>query len=199
MPELRLAGCLVCLLLLAGCATLDEDECRRGDWSAIGLRDGQQGQPASRIDDHTKACLRYGIEPDRERWRLARERGLQQYCTPLSGLEVGVAGRNYQGVCPEAKEGAFLSAWRVGHEEAMARTRVNDLQNRAASLRASIARLAPGKERDQAQAELYRLEGWFSEISRARDALFQAENHTLRYREKLLAEMSVGSAPHSNP
>ena len=50
-------------LLLAGCATLSERECRDQDWYGIGADDGFDGAPASTIEDHRKACTEYGIEP----------------------------------------------------------------------------------------------------------------------------------------
>jgi hypothetical protein len=32
------------LLMAAGCATLDKDECRTADWYAIGQEDGARGR-----------------------------------------------------------------------------------------------------------------------------------------------------------
>lgn len=39
MPALHTASSVILLALVAGCATLDKDECLRADWYAIGLED----------------------------------------------------------------------------------------------------------------------------------------------------------------
>ena len=49
MPASRTASSAALLALLAGCATLNKNECLRADWYAIGLEDGARGQ-ARRLD-----------------------------------------------------------------------------------------------------------------------------------------------------
>ena len=59
-----LAPLLATLVLLAGCASMSEDQCRRADWLERGQRDGRNGENPYRIDDHRKACGKVGIVPD---------------------------------------------------------------------------------------------------------------------------------------
>ncbi len=101
VPRCRLglvAG--VMLVALAGCASLDEGQCRAGRWSELGLSDGAQGLGVDRLNDHRKACAEFGIAPDPGPYLLGREQGLLQYCTPANALQEGLAGRTYHNVCP---------------------------------------------------------------------------------------------------
>ena len=44
---------------LAACASLNEAECRSGDWYSVGYEDGTKGRFLSFFDRHVKACLLY--------------------------------------------------------------------------------------------------------------------------------------------
>ena len=47
---------LLPLLLLAGCASLSEGDCRSASWEDIGYRDGVKGTGPDRAQDHASAC-----------------------------------------------------------------------------------------------------------------------------------------------
>ncbi len=100
--------CFLCLtLMLTGCATLSREQCQRGDWYGLGVADGQLGQPASRIDQHLRACAEYGITPDNRQYMEGRAQGLAEYCRLDNAFETGLRGQRYQGVCPPAVDGLF--------------------------------------------------------------------------------------------
>ncbi len=101
-------------LALTGCETLDKGQCLQGDWSAIGYADGVDGYPASRINDHGKACAQYGVAPDARVYYASRERGLPLYCTPARGFLAGRNGDSYKGVCPPPLERGFLAGFADG-------------------------------------------------------------------------------------
>ena len=61
----RILFLLGTLLLIASCATLSKDECRAGDWQAIGLEDGAKGRLTSFFDKHVKACAKHEVAPER--------------------------------------------------------------------------------------------------------------------------------------
>lgn len=83
---------ILCLsLLLAGCASLSEKECKRGDWSAIGQKDGERGLSLSRLESHQKACGEYGINPDKVSYERGHGAGAKIYCD-RTGLEHGKKG-----------------------------------------------------------------------------------------------------------
>lgn len=160
------------LALLSGCATLNEDQCRTGDWQGIGWKDGQDGRPPERIEEHAKACSKYGILPDPKTYEDARRGGLKLFCTPPRGYRHGEAGRTYEGVCPPDSEPAFLAGYSDGllvHAATQAASRaesdassargearryereIADAERRAADEKLSQA------ERDAARASIRRL------------------------------------------
>lgn len=108
LPTTATASLLIgAAILLAGCASLDEGQCRNGHWDDIGLADGTAGLGVDRLNDHRKACAEFGIAPDPGAYLLGRERGLQRYCTPTNAVQEGLAGRPYRGVCPIDLEPRF--------------------------------------------------------------------------------------------
>lgn len=97
--QIKWALPLMLLALSAGCATLNEKECRTVDWRELGRADGANGYESTRLGDHGEACSRYGIPPDTEAYRAGREEGLRQYCTPENALQQGMKGAPYRQVC----------------------------------------------------------------------------------------------------
>ena len=55
---------LLSAMILSSCAPLSEDECRAGNWQAIGQADGAEGRDLNYIDQHAEACAEYGVAPD---------------------------------------------------------------------------------------------------------------------------------------
>lgn len=97
----------VCAIFLSGCATLSEEDCRRGDWFGVGIRDGRAGEISSRLSDHVKACYEYGIAINNEAYFSGREQGLHDYCRIDNAFSVGLSGHRYQHVCPPSIDGLF--------------------------------------------------------------------------------------------
>lgn len=118
MPLTRLPALAGLLLaaLLAGCGTVSREECRIGDWTAIGLVDGRNGEAETRIADHQKTCARYDLPVDAAAWERGRQEGLKSYCTPISGFAQGVSGRGYRNVCSGRAGSDFLTAYGLGSE-----------------------------------------------------------------------------------
>jgi len=96
------------LMILASCATLSKEECLMGNWRDLGIRDGVNGEPASRIEEHRKACAKHGIRPDERQYLDGRVEGLREYCQIDNAFRSGLNGRQYQGVCPPAISSLFL-------------------------------------------------------------------------------------------
>ncbi len=81
LTRLILLACgLLLALVLAGCATLSEQECQAGDWRSIGRADGANGRPLSYLGRHNDACADYGVAVNRELYEAGREEGLRSYC-----------------------------------------------------------------------------------------------------------------------
>jgi hypothetical protein len=117
---IRLLVVLVALAM-SGCAAVSKSECQTGDWYDIGVRDGANGYGEERFLENAQACAKHGVAADRERWLDGRMRGLERYCTPHNGFEVGARNNSYGGVCSQLGEGEFLHAYNVGRELADAR------------------------------------------------------------------------------
>ena len=126
------------LALLAGCASLDKDECRTADWRAIGLEDGVKGRTLDRLGDHRKACAKHGVTPDTDRYIAGRTEGLATYCTPDNGYRVGRTGESYHGVCPELSAPAFVAAYNRGHELYALHSRLSSVEREIASIKESL-------------------------------------------------------------
>jgi hypothetical protein len=139
MPALRTASSLVLLALLAGCATLDKDQCLRADWYAIGLEDGARGQPLERSGDHRRACAEHGVTPRIEPYLAGRNEGLKSYCTYEKGYSVGRSGQTYSGVCPEGLTGNFTAGFQRGKDIHDLRRRLDTVEEQIRKTKAALA------------------------------------------------------------
>lgn len=90
---------LTAALFLSACATLNEDQCRAGNWFDIGVRDGSNGRSSDFIFEHAKACNEFGIAPRAAPWRKGRIEGLKQYCTVSNAYRIGQRGQHLNPVC----------------------------------------------------------------------------------------------------
>lgn len=112
-------------LLMNGCASMSSEECMATDWSAVGYEDGARGYTSDRFGHHRKACAKHGVTADFGAYQSGRNRGLQEYCQPGRGFDVGASGGRYLGVCDVQLEGDFLDAYNAGHHLYTLRSNVN--------------------------------------------------------------------------
>ncbi len=136
---------LLLFLALAGCATLNRDECLYADWQAIGMEDGARGRDLSYLARHRKACAKHGVSPDTDRYRIGYASGLEQFCTPERGFSLGLQGSGYRGICPDDLEGDFLPAYQQGYAIFQTERQIkkitatiNDQENYLADIQAEI-------------------------------------------------------------
>jgi hypothetical protein len=93
---------------------MSEQDCVTLDWRTVGFEDGTQGRPVGTIGNYRQACSKYGVASDLESYRAGHAEGVEVYCRPARGFEVGHRGASYQGVCPAASEPDFLAAYTSG-------------------------------------------------------------------------------------
>ena len=124
--------------LLPACATMDRDECLTVDWQTVGYEDGAAGRSGDRIAKHRKACAKHGVTPDLQAYQSGRERGLREYCRPLTGYRLGERGGDNPGFCPADLAPAFDAAWRDGSELHHLRGLVNDAAGDVRSMQAEL-------------------------------------------------------------
>jgi len=126
---------LLAALALAGCASMSEQECRSGDWEAVGRADGARGARPEQIDHLRKVCARHGVEPQAEAWRAGYAKGIESYCTPAGGYVSGRSATGYSKVCAgRPEEAKFLAAFRHGQEVSALRREVRELHQRVRDL-----------------------------------------------------------------
>lgn len=102
-------------VFLAGCASgLSKQECEVANWHDIGFEDGANGRPEARISDHRKACAEHGVAPQLAEYRTGWQAGVETYCRPSNGYQLGRRGNRYGGVCPASLEPDFIAAYSDG-------------------------------------------------------------------------------------
>lgn len=132
------------LLLLAACATLSEDECRGGDWFAIGQEDGTEGRKLSFLQQHSEACGEFGVAPDRSAYLQGREAGLKFYCTPDSAFREGRRGSRLSAVCPAGDLARLQRANQRGLDVHRIEDEIDDIEREIRQINAEIAALPAG-------------------------------------------------------
>jgi len=116
--------------LLYGCATMNEVECLHANWKAIGIEDGARGGDLSYLSRHRKACAKHGISPEIDLYMAGYQIGLAQFCVPERGLQLGLNGGRYNGICPEELENNFVVAYQQGHEIYQTAQRIAKINSR---------------------------------------------------------------------
>lgn len=114
MRSTFLSGTLCAAVLVSGCATLSESQCLAGDWQTVGYRDGLNGTASSQLLQHQNACMKHGIAPDRGTYLLGWNEGVEQYCQPGNGFNVGKQGGGYSSICPAHLKDAYYAAYQDG-------------------------------------------------------------------------------------
>ncbi|MEE4135308.1 MAG: DUF2799 domain-containing protein [Desulforhopalus sp.] len=104
---------LLLLLLIAGCATIAEDQCATTDWYLLGSEDGRKGFSGDRLNRHYAACARVQVIPDGNAWETGRQIGLVEYCRLPNAVEQGLMRHSYQGVCTDPRFARVYNAARA--------------------------------------------------------------------------------------
>lgn len=99
----RMGLLVATLCILTSCATLSKEECKLGNWQAIGYSDGVAGYYPSRISSHAKACAKVNVTPNIQAWEQGRQQGLKQYCTQMKAYQLGKVGQYMNAVCPSSQ------------------------------------------------------------------------------------------------
>ena len=127
--------------LLAGCETVSKEQCVAGDWSEIGRAHAAQGYPSSRFEDVAKDCGRHGITPDPQAYMSGWDKGVQLYCTPLNGFNLGRQNTSLSPICPPNLAGEAERAHRLGKRIWTTRDKVTQLERRIDDRQREIDRL----------------------------------------------------------
>jgi hypothetical protein len=113
----RLLAAVALLGSLAGCASLSKSECLNANWEDIGVRDGANGQPEEYLIQHSTACAKVNVVPDRGAWLHGRERGLERFCQPHRMYGIGEYGGSFDaGICRNFDQERLVDAYEKGRE-----------------------------------------------------------------------------------
>ena len=140
--------------ILAGCSTLDKDECINADWYAIGLEDGARGRALERLGDHRRACAKHNVTPNTDRYLAGRNEGLKTFCTYDRGFSEGRAGHRYAAGCPQPAN--FLAGYQRGRDLYELHRQLDEVNKDLARVKAALKEGIPNP-RSRA-AEIERLE-----------------------------------------
>lgn len=124
---------------LAGCATMNADQCASADWRAYGHQDGAAGRPASMANKRAEACFEHGVTLDHAAYEAGRNQGLWTWCTPARGFDLGASGARYDGVCVDHDESAFLAAFDEGATQLQFTSAVGRAQESLSSASSEVA------------------------------------------------------------
>lgn len=153
---IRLLASVSLLVSLTGCASLSKDECLSGNWEEIGVRDGANGKPEEYLINHTTACAKVNVVPDRGAWNHGRERGLERFCQPNRMYSIGEYGGSFDaGICRNFDQERLTDAFEKGRE---VHYRAGVLDNIDTELRSIRTRLEKDEmEKKERESLIYRL------------------------------------------
>ncbi|WP_261816698.1 DUF2799 domain-containing protein [Vibrio gallicus] len=113
MKSLNLGILVISAAMLIGCASSETDLIAKGDWNAIGYRDGVKGSLP-----RTYSRLKELGEANIGAYEQGYSRGVAEYCNPNFAYQMGLTGHYYEGAC-EGREDAqkFRMEWQRGWNE----------------------------------------------------------------------------------
>jgi hypothetical protein len=119
------------------CATLNEQQCRTGNWEQIGRQDGARGYSASRVSSHHKACKEHGVQVNNAEYQRGYDAGVRGFCTSENGYLLGKQGyRTHQVTCPADLGTAFMTAMQKGFTEYQRELAAREAERKARELAA---------------------------------------------------------------
>ncbi|WP_407331274.1 DUF2799 domain-containing protein [Enterovibrio sp. 27052020O] len=108
-------------LLLVGCVNIEATESlvQKGDWQAVGERDGVRGLPSRSMSDLDELASKAGVQHvDVGDYEAGYNEGIDRYCDVNNAYDIGLSGMQYLGVCANQEDGMrFQMQWRRGFED----------------------------------------------------------------------------------
>ena len=154
MSMCRVLLSLATVLVLSGCASMSEKDCLTANWVDQGYRDGRQGYPLSRVEDHREACSKVGVVPEVALYRRGHGQGVLEYCTPRNAVSEGRDGRPYRNACPAALEGEFLAYHELGMRAYQAQQRLDSLNRESQRLQRTLNKEKSESKRKRLRSQL---------------------------------------------
>jgi len=83
---------LLAISMLTSCAHWNKKRCAETDFNQLGYAEGSQGAD-SKVVSYNQSCLKKDVKIDMNAYNTGYKRGLQAFCTPQSGSQLGIAGQ----------------------------------------------------------------------------------------------------------
>ena len=147
LSAIRFALAIAFGFLLASCATMSPEECKRADWRAIGQSDGLDGRDLSHLDDRAKDCAKVGVTVNAPLYLQGRDMGLRNYCRLENAVPLGLNGGTYAGVCPPEVDMLFQQRFQIARGVYDLRSDVRNLDGKIDNLELRLRDLHHGEER----------------------------------------------------
>ena len=117
-------------VLLSGCASMSEEQCRGANWAALGQADARDGDMPQFGADRVTSCVEKGIPGNLAEWQRGWEMGRREVCTPGNAVTWAQRSSDYTpGFCPPDMEPVFLSVYTPARERYRFEKRIRDLQS----------------------------------------------------------------------
>lgn len=179
---------LAIFLVVSGCASLTEEQCQSQEWQKIGREDAIQGRTTARMNEHTKACKRYGIVPNPVEYKKGYDVGLVSYCTIENGFKVGRKGYYYLKICPVEREASFLSGYERGKEIHRIESSIAEAKSDRSDVDRKIYDAEQIKDKKERRRELDRLNKRRKRLNNEVDRLWREKVRAIEAAERFLAE-----------
>ena len=176
---IRLLAAAALMATLSGCASLSKSECLNASWEDIGVRDGANGYPEEYLIQHTTACAKVNVVPDRGAWMHGRERGLERYCVPRRMYNLGEYGNNFDvGICRNFDQERLTDAYEKGLEVHRRVDALDSIDSELRDIRTRLENKDKDKELDKKERDrlMFRLGQLTYERVHAEEALERARN-----------------------
>ena len=145
--SIYLASAIFSGFLLASCATMSPEECKRADWGAVGQSDGLNGKALSHLDGRTKDCAKVGVALNTQAYLQGRDLGLRNYCRLENAVPLGLNGGTNAGVCPPDIDMQFQQRFQIARGVYDLRSEVRNLDVQIDNLEHRLRALHQGEER----------------------------------------------------
>jgi hypothetical protein len=146
----RILAAAVVLSALGGCASLSKSECMNANWEDIGIRDGANGQPEEYLINHSTACAKVNVVPDRGAWLHGRERGLERFCVPHRAYQFGESGSSFEvGICRNFDQDRLQDAYEKGRDVHRFADQVDSIDNEIRSINSRLENSDRDRSKDK--------------------------------------------------
>ena len=155
----RVLAALAVLGSLGGCASLSKSECMNASWEDIGIRDGANGQPEEYLIQHSTACAKVNVVPDRGAWLHGREQGLERFCVPHRAYQLGEYGNGFEvGICRNFDQERLQDAYEKGRDVNQRSNELANIDNEIRSINTRLEGAHKDKDKDKEEQPLTKKE-----------------------------------------